>query len=32
MKFQFDPAKAKSNVKKHKVSIADAEEVKAYEG
>lgn len=27
MKFQFDPAKAKSNIKKHKVSFADAEGV-----
>lgn len=27
MKFQFDPAKAKSNLKKHKVSFADAEGV-----
>ena len=27
MKFQFDPAKAKSNHKKHKVSFADAEGV-----
>lgn len=27
MKFQFDPAKAKSNFKKHKVSFADAEGV-----
>ena len=27
MKFQFDPAKAKSNLKKHKVSFADAESV-----
>jgi uncharacterized DUF497 family protein len=27
MKFQFDPAKAKSNLKKHKVSFADAEAV-----
>jgi hypothetical protein len=27
MKFQFDPAKAKSNYKKHKVSFADAEGV-----
>ena len=27
MKFQFDPAKATSNVKKHKVSFADAEGV-----
>lgn len=27
MKFQFDPAKAKSNFKKHNVSFADAEGV-----
>lgn len=27
MKFQYDPAKAKSNLKKHKVSFADAEGV-----
>jgi uncharacterized protein len=27
MKFQFDPAKAKSNRKKHGVSFADAENV-----
>lgn len=27
MKFQFDPAKAKSNLKKHKVSFADVEGV-----
>ena len=27
MNFQFDPAKAKSNLKKHKVSFADAEGV-----
>ncbi len=27
MKFQFDPAKAKSNLKKHKISFADAEGV-----
>jgi uncharacterized DUF497 family protein len=27
MKFQFDPAKAKSNLRKHKVSFADAEGV-----
>ena len=27
MKFQFDPAKVKSNLKKHKVSFADAEGV-----
>ena len=27
MNFQFDPAKAKSNFKKHKVSFADAEGV-----
>ena len=27
MKFQFDPAKSKSNLKKHKVSFADAESV-----
>ena len=27
MKFQFDPAKAKHNLKKHKVSFADAEGV-----
>ena len=27
MRFQFDPAKAKSNLKKHKVSFADAEGV-----
>lgn len=27
MKFQFDPAKAKRNLKKHKVSFADAEVV-----
>ena len=27
MKFQFDPAKAKSNFQKHKVSFADAEGV-----
>jgi uncharacterized DUF497 family protein len=27
MKFQFDPAKARSNRKKHKVSFADAEGV-----
>lgn len=27
MKFQFDPAKAKRNLKKHKVSFADAEGV-----
>lgn len=27
MKFQFNPAKAKSNLKKHKVSFADAEGV-----
>jgi uncharacterized protein len=27
MKFQFDPAKAKSNLKKHNVSFADAEGV-----
>ncbi len=27
MKFQFDLAKAKSNIKKHKVSFADAEGV-----
>ncbi|VAW32343.1 hypothetical protein MNBD_CHLOROFLEXI01-1065 [hydrothermal vent metagenome] len=27
MKFQFDPAKAKRNLKKHKVSFADAETV-----
>jgi hypothetical protein len=27
MKFQFDPAKAKSNLNKHKVSFADAEGV-----
>jgi len=27
MKLQFDPAKAKSNLKKHKVSFADAEGV-----
>lgn len=25
MRFQFDPAKAKSNLKKHRVSFADAE-------
>ncbi|MCK5719297.1 MAG: BrnT family toxin [Thiomargarita sp.] len=25
MRFQFDPTKAKSNLKKHKVSFADAE-------
>ena len=27
MRFQFDPTKAKSNLKKHKVSFADAEGV-----
>ena len=27
MKFQFDPAKAKSNLRKHGVSLADAEGV-----
>ncbi len=27
MKFQFDPAKARSNLKKHDVSFADAEGV-----
>lgn len=27
MRFQFDPAKAKSNLKKHKASFADAEGV-----
>ena len=27
MKFQFDPAKARSNLRKHKVSFADAEGV-----
>ncbi|MCB9079014.1 MAG: BrnT family toxin [Anaerolineaceae bacterium] len=27
MKFEFDPAKAKSNLRKHKVSFADAEGV-----
>lgn len=27
MKFQFDPAKAKSNLKKHNVSFVDAEGV-----
>ena len=27
MKFQFDPAKAKSNLKKHRISFADAEGV-----
>lgn len=27
MKFQFDPEKAKSNLKKHMVSFADAEAV-----
>ena len=27
MKFQFDPAKAKDNLRKHKVSFADAEGV-----
>lgn len=27
MKFQFDPAKSKGNLKKHKVSFADAESV-----
>ena len=27
MKFQFDPAKAQSNFRKHKVSFADAEGV-----
>lgn len=27
MKFQFDPAKAKINLKKHRVSFADAEGV-----
>jgi uncharacterized protein len=27
MRFQFDPAKAKRNLKKHKVSFADAEGV-----
>jgi uncharacterized DUF497 family protein len=27
MRFQFDPAKAKSNLKKHRISFADAEGV-----
>ena len=27
MRFQFDPEKAESNIKKHKISFADAESV-----